>query len=143
MSLFQDTADYVHIAVGLKSNGCGHDIAMIRAHYDACVASGRDWFCTVCGQGRHFVVETEATKLRRELDAARQREETIRQQLAENRAALQAKTAALAKKKLALKNANLRAAAGTCPCCKRTVRQMAAHISKKHPEFKAKVRRDT
>jgi hypothetical protein len=26
-------------------------------------------------------------------------------------------------------------AAGVCPCCKRTVKQLAAHMKEKHPEF--------
>ena len=31
-----------------------------------------------------------------------------------------------------------RAAAGTCPCCSRTVIQMARHMKTKHPDFVAK-----
>lgn len=30
-----------------------------------------------------------------------------------------------------------RAKAGVCPCCNRSVRQMALHMKTKHPEFKA------
>jgi hypothetical protein len=30
-----------------------------------------------------------------------------------------------------------RSAAGTCPCCHRTFRQMALHMRSKHPTFKA------
>jgi hypothetical protein len=29
-----------------------------------------------------------------------------------------------------------RVAAGVCPCCKRTVKQMAAHMKSKHPDYK-------
>lgn len=29
-----------------------------------------------------------------------------------------------------------RASAGICPCCNRTVSQMARHMKSKHPEFK-------
>lgn len=30
-----------------------------------------------------------------------------------------------------------RAAAGVCPCCKRTFRQLSQHMSNKHPDFTA------
>lgn len=31
--------------------------------------------------------------------------------------------------------ARKRASAGTCPCCKRTFKQLAAHMKTKHPDF--------
>ena len=35
--------------------------------------------------------------------------------------------------KTRLKN---RVASGVCPCCNRTFKQLAAHMSRQHPEFK-------
>jgi hypothetical protein len=36
------------------------------------------------------------------------------------------------------KRLDRRVAAGVCPCCHRTVKQLAAHMKRKHPEFAGK-----
>lgn len=102
--------------------------------------AGTTFYCPL-GHGNTYG-DSETTILRRERDAAKQREETIRKQCAD---ALQAKAAAEGKAREAqamratldaqIKRARKRAAAGVCPCCKRTVKQMAAHMKTKHPGF--------
>lgn len=80
---------------------------------------------------------SEADKLRKELAETRSREERTKlerdraQQLAR---ILEAQKATAEGK---LKRAKKRAAAGVCPCCHRTVKQMVEHIKTKHPEYKA------
>lgn len=82
--------------------------------------------------------DSENKKLKRELDASKQREETIRRQRDDAQrlkdAALAANTDLERKARLAKK----RAALGVCPCCHRTVSQMARHIKSKHPDFMPK-----
>lgn len=78
---------------------------------------------------------SEADRLRKEVAAAKQREETIRQQrdtaqLERDRAWETLKKTTKAKKALAK-----RIAAGVCPCCHRTVSQMARHMKTKHPDY--------
>lgn len=72
--------------------------------------------------------ESEATKLRRERDNAKQQLSRAEDERREAEArAERAEAAARRMKK--------RAAAGSCPCCKRTFSNMATHIRQKHPEF--------
>lgn len=122
--------DYVAEAVqiGLNAHGCGHKIFMGQRHRKVCIDEHRPWYCTVCGKERVFVGETLADKLRRERDAAVQREETIRNQrdVAQELYSKEAK----AKRRL-----QKRIKAGVCPCCHRTVSQMARHMKTKHPGF--------
>lgn len=94
------------------------------------------WSCPYCKSERGFG-EDEMGKLKREI----QEKENSRL------AAIQSREAALIREKNALAEAehfrkksvriHKRAAAGVCPCCKRTVAQMARHMKTKHPHFVA------
>lgn len=118
------------VQIGLNANGCGHKIFMGTKHKQVCIEEQRGWFCTICGISRTFVGETLADKLRRERDAAVQREETIRRQRDDAQQSL-------AKEQKSKARLRKRIAAGVCPCCHRTVSQMARHMKTKHPEFKS------
>jgi hypothetical protein len=75
--------------------------------------------------------ESDADRLRKQLSAAITREQSERdQRLASERE----------REKLEAAQARLRrrVKAGTCPCCKRTFKQLAAHMHNKHPEFAEK-----
>ena len=87
------------------------------------------WYCPN-GHRQHFAAESDAEKYRRERDVARQQVARAEQQAADEhrRAEL------LQKQKRRLEK---RAAAGTCPCCKRTFSNMTTHMKKQHPEFVA------
>lgn len=118
------------VQIGLNADGCGHKIFMGVKHKQLCIDEHRNWFCTICGKPRRFVGETLADKLRRERDAAVQREETIRRQRDDAQESL-------AKEQRAKVRLRKRIAAGVCPCCHRTVSQMARHMKTKHPDFTA------
>jgi hypothetical protein len=100
----------------------------------------RESFQFYCPSGHSQVYvsgETEADKLRRERDRLKQDQAWYESRLKEERAMREAaeKTASVRKGQVTrLKN---RAAAGVCPCCNRTVSQMARHMASKHPGFKA------
>lgn len=115
------------VQIGLNANGCGHKIVMTAEHYKACSKDRRVWYCTVCGCSRQFVGETEAQQLRRERDAALQREETLRFERDQAQKALVAKS----KEALRLKK---RAANGVCPCCTRSFQNLKRHMATKHPD---------
>lgn len=123
------------VQMGLNANGCGHVILMTREHYDACKETGRSWFCTVCGCSRRFVGKTTVEQLRGELAAAKQREETekARRQQAEN--AVRQTSEDLRKEKASKDRLKKRIKNGVCPCCHRTVSQLARHMKTKHPDF--------
>ena len=78
---------------------------------------------------------SEADKLRKEVAAAKQREETIRHQRDEAQFERDRAREALSKTTKAKKALAKRIAAGVCPCCHRTVSQMARHMATKHPDY--------
>src|SRR5882724_3119522 len=88
------------------------------------------WFYCPNGHHQHFVEESDVEKARRERDIARQ--QVAR---AEQEAAVAQKGWAKAEKEA--KKLKKRAAAGTCPCCSRTVSQLERHMKTKHPQFVA------
>jgi hypothetical protein len=118
----------VEIQIGLNSQGCGHQILMSRDHYDACMQHGRAWYCTICGKQRVFIGETEIAKLRRERDAALQREETRKAMCRNLEEALSKEQKSKARLKKRVKN-------GVCPCCTRSFQNLKQHIATKHPDF--------
>jgi septation ring formation regulator EzrA len=81
--------------------------------------------------------QSEVEKLRRERDRLKQqtaqKDDEINGLRAEYNKAEQARAAAARK----LATHKKRAAAGTCPCCKRTFGNMAEHMKQSHPEFVA------
>lgn len=81
------------------------------------------------GHSRAFCDETEAQKLRRQLAQEQQKTAMERNQR------IEAETK--------LKRVQRRVAAGVCPVagCKRTVRQLAQHIEKVHPDYKKVVKK--
>lgn len=116
------------VQIGLNSNGCGHKIFLGSKHKQICIDEHRAWYCTICGTRRVFTGELLADKLRRERDAAVQREETIRKQRDDAKRSL-------AKEQRSKARLKKRVAAGVCPCCHRTVSQMARHMATKHPDY--------
>lgn len=100
---------------------------------------GRRTITFYCGYGHGQVFsegESEETKLRRERDM-------LKQQMAEREDRIRhlidaANTTDRMFRKLKGEKTRLvkRGAAGTCPCCHRTFRQMALHMRNKHPDFK-------
>jgi len=89
----------------------------------------RNFFCPN-GHEQAYLQKSEADQLRdrlaekeRALTAAACREANER--------------AAREKVERKLKRTCVRVKAGVCPCCNRTVKQLADHMATKHPEFKA------
>jgi len=82
------------------------------------------------GHRQSYMEESDEDKLRRERDLARQQIARVQDEAARARR----ETYAAQKETKRLKR---RAAAGTCPCCSRTVLQMARHMKTKHPGFVA------
>lgn len=91
--------------------------------------SHEPFFCPA-GHPQSWKEESDEEKFRRERDIARQ--QIAR---AERDAALANR--ALAAEKAKASKVKKRASAGVCPCCNRTVGQMARHMKSKHPQFVA------
>ncbi len=96
-----------------------YDLAMRDKKHAIYCPLGHQWVCAG---------ESEADKERR----LRQRFEQDNARLAE---ALSAERRLRESVETALKKQKARASAGVCPCCNRTVSQMARHMKSKHPDY--------
>lgn len=123
-----ETVELIRVTIGLNDSGCGHSFYMTRDHYDVTMNEKRGWFCPICGKPRAWIGETKVAKLERELAAEKKRKEWAEQD-ARNARELAAKEAR-SKERLKKRIKN-----GVCPCCHRTVKQLAAHMKSKHPEY--------
>jgi len=106
---------------------CGVRFAL-PSHMMNKLRSSRDQFYCPNGHSLAFVGETEAQKLQKRLEFERGRREA-----AERDRDTARKAEAIVRGKL--KAQSERVKNGVCPCCKRTVKQLAAHMKTKHPEW--------
>lgn len=81
--------------------------------------------------------ETEADKLRRERDRLKQEQARLEDEKREAWATANAQLERAQKAERKVKTMTKRAAAGTCPCCQRTFKNMAEHMKHQHPQFVA------
>lgn len=113
---------------------CGVTFAMPDTMRRERIADRQTFYCPN-GHPRAFCGETEAERLRRELEtekAARRRAEELRLaslKEAEHNAREWRKT------KTRLRNLRERTKNGVCPCCNRSFTQLARHIATKHPDY--------
>lgn len=90
--------------------------------------SHKTFHCPYCRGGMHYPGESDleyAERLRKEAEQSRAR-------ALESAAAADRRASAL---KGHLTRTKRRVGHGTCPCCKRTFKQLAAHMKNKHPEY--------
>lgn len=118
---------------------CKCEMWLPQALYDAAQhAKGVITFYCAYGHGQVFAKgETDLDKMRRERDRLYQEMAYKDDLLKEIGRKLDASQDMLRREKAAATKAKKRSAAGTCPCCHRTFRQMALHMANKHPTFKA------
>jgi predicted RNA-binding Zn-ribbon protein involved in translation (DUF1610 family) len=109
---------------------CGGSYAINERYREQCKKYGRSWTCPYCQTGWGFSGNGDFEKLQKQLESERRLREQERlwkeQAVVRERAARGQATR--------LRN---RAAAGVCPCCNRTFKQLAAHMKAKHPKYGA------
>lgn len=135
------TAAVFNLQVGFTDAGvcltCGVPIALPVTIKEEALRrrgpTGRSFYCCN-GHSQFYVGETAEQKLQRELDAAKKAHAVELEWQRSRREAAERSAAAFKGKVTALKN---RVGNGVCPCCKRTFKQLAAHMACKHPEFKS------
>jgi hypothetical protein len=121
--------------VSIKCVRCEERFGMTEERYNVAKRTEQTFHCPN-GHPQHFPLgPTKAEKLEKELQAERRA-----RQRAEQNVAYEAQQATLAKRTAAAYKGQTtklrkRIGAGTCPCCKRTVSQLARHMASKHPEF--------
>jgi protein-arginine kinase activator protein McsA len=122
---------FTHQLVSVTCSKCGIEFAMPQ-YYRTKRLEDRETFYCPNGHGQHFTGESEAQRLRRELDAKQQALDWEK-----NRRADAEKTISQLKGKVTkAKNKLERVANGVCPCCNRTFQNLMRHMATKHPEFK-------
>jgi hypothetical protein len=93
-----------------------------------------------CPNGHPWVYaagESDFDKLRRERDRLTQRIAEKDDEIAHQKLLREEAEKSAAARKGVITRLKNRASAGVCPCCNRTVLQMARHMATKHPGFKA------
>lgn len=114
---------------------CGMPFAMPTDFYRARSSSpGSAFFCPR-GHGQHYTGETEEAKLRRQLESERNNSAFWRERKDETERRLAAQRAQTTRAKNEAKRIKGRIAAGVCPCCNRTFKQLTAHMKAKHPDY--------
>jgi DNA repair exonuclease SbcCD ATPase subunit len=107
---------------------CGVPVWLPESRFKICKADEKQSF--YCCNGHSLVFrDSEAVKLRRELEQERSRREQ-----AEREAKSARHSAATARGKL--NAAKTRIGNGVCPCCNRTFQNLMRHMQTKHPDFK-------
>jgi hypothetical protein len=116
--------------VTLEAISCGHCgivFAVPVEWYNKRTEDHSTWYCPN-GHRRCFVSESDTEKYKRLLEQEQREAAALRE-----RATVAEKAKSKIEKKLATHKK--RAAAGVCPCCNRTVKQLAAHMKSKHADF--------
>jgi hypothetical protein len=114
---------------------CKEPMWLSATTYETLKRSSQTFRCP-WGHEQHFPLgKSEAQKLQEELDRERRRRQTAEQNIEwESQQRKQAERSATAYKGQATRLRN-RAKSGVCPCCNRTVSQLARHMASKHPDF--------
>lgn len=124
------TKTYTVVAVEMPS--CGHIVYITKEFKESRQGDHRRWYCTICGSTAHWPQESDEERLRRERDAALQREETLRFER-------DTAQATLVKVSQEAKRLKKRAANGVCPCCTRSFQNLRRHMATKHPDHASNV----
>ena len=80
------------------------------------------------GHGQHYSGESDVERARRQRDEAQRSRDWYERCLESEQKHSRALRGHLTRHKK-------RAAAGACPCCKRTFKQLARHMKAKHPDY--------
>lgn len=114
---------------------CGAIIMMTTALYNQRLEDRGLFYCPN-GHSQHFIGEREVDRVKRELQQQIQQTEFEKRQKLEARRALFGQKIATGKAKAQHKRLIHRVSCGVCPHCKRTFKQLAAHMKAKHPRAK-------
>ncbi len=115
----------------IECGECGIVFAVTEQYRRGLIDTSRGFYCP--NGHRRAYTESQVDKLRKEL-AAKERALIWEQ---ERVASLNKQ---LKRERTATKKFERRVSVGVCPCCQRTVSQLARHMQSKHPEFVAESR---
>lgn len=96
--------------------------------------AGDNFYCPN-GHIQHYT-ESDVQKLEKQLAQETKRKEWAEQDAIRQRERADTNEKRRISQKAATTRLRNRAKAGVCPCCTRSFKQLAAHMSNKHPDFK-------
>lgn len=107
---------------------CGTVFAFAEELREKCLQDHSRQFYCPNGHPQHYLGETEAERLKRNLKWAHTRAARIERERDRAEARRRGQLAANTRLKKRIAN-------GVCPCCKRTFKDLARHMAGQHPEF--------
>lgn len=117
----------------ITSCWCGIRVAIPKSLYREARERGHEVYCPI---GHTFVWnETEADRLRAEVERLANQKRWANERLAAERDLRQHTERQLSAQKGATTRAKKRAAAALCPCCNRSFVQLRRHLATKHPDY--------
>lgn len=122
---------------------CGVTYAIPKSFDDSALKYRGDqpngWsICCPFGHTWHYVGQTDEERLRAQLRESRARSGRLAADLDQTKASLRGTRANAARTRKELSRTKERVAAGVCPCCNRTFKQLARHMATRHPNYVAK-----
>lgn len=113
---------------------CGVEILLPQGFHDQALKlrEKRSFFCCN-GHSQHFIGETEAERLQRELKKSRAETELAHEMRKRDLNDAGRKIAAARGEVTKIKN---RVGNGVCPCCRRSFQNLMRHMKTKHPTYK-------
>ncbi len=113
---------------------CGTHFAMDIQIYKQRVEDHKSFFCPN-GHSQHYVGETQADKLRKQLENEKRMHEWTKQREAQAKEDAKTFKKSAAAYKGHLNSTRKRVAHGVCPCCSRTFQNVMRHMKTKHPDY--------
>lgn len=95
----------------------------------------REWFYCPRGCKIHYSGESEAEKLKRQLDDSRAHAGRLASQREQLQSSLSAQRGATTRARNQRDKARAEQAAGVCPCCGKEFKVLVKHMKRVHPEF--------
>lgn len=117
--------------------GCGVKFGITQSFMNARQHDRKSFYCPN-GHGRWYPGESDDEKIQRlagQLDQERTRLSEVRDRASRLSTQLDYSRRATKANATRLKKVKRRVAHGVCPCCQRTFKQLAAHMSSQHPTY--------
>lgn len=114
--------------------GCGCTFGMTQTMYNRRCEDHRPFWCPN-GHERYFSGKSEAEKLKEKLDLAEDRNRSLGSVIDRQRDTIKGRDYIIRAQKAAKTRIKNRIHNGVCPCCNRTLQNLARHMESQHPEF--------
>lgn len=115
---------------------CGGTYAINERYREQMYQKGGSWNCPYCDCGWGYSNNNENSKLKKQLAAEKRGRKLAERQAKREREEARYQANCARAQKAAKTRIKNRIAAGVCPCCNRTFKQLAAHMKNKHPDYK-------